>query len=83
MKKKASRSATRYTGGSAHYQELGIQPWDVMESCFTPEEFKGFLKGSALKRLMRANTKGVELEDLIKAHHELGHAIALLKEQEE
>jgi hypothetical protein len=73
------RSATKYTGGSEHYQKLKIQPWDAMEVSFTKEEFVGFLKGCAVKRLMRANTKGAQLEDLIKAHHEIGKAIEVLQ----
>lgn len=79
MEKQSSRSATAHTGGSSHYQELKIQPWDVMASSLTYEEFKGFLKGCALKRLMRANSKGAELEDMKKAHHELGHLIYIME----
>lgn len=78
-----SRTPTEHTGGSQHYTQLKVQPWDAMECWLTKEEFIGSLKASAIKRLGRAHTKGVELEDLIKAHHELGKAIELLKESKE
>ena len=60
--------------GSEHYRELGLEPWSAMEHWLTPEEFKGFLKGCAIKRLARANTKGDELLDITKAIHELQKA---------
>lgn len=66
--------------GSEHYTSLDIEPWQAMEEWLTPREFVGFLKGCAIKRLARAHSKGVELEDLIKARHELDKAIELLKE---
>lgn len=65
--------------GSEHYQELEVEPWQAMESWFTPREFVGFLKGCAAKRIARAHTKGVELEDLVKARHELDKAIEILQ----
>jgi hypothetical protein len=40
-----------------HYKEMPIQPWAVMESVLTPEEFRGFLKGNIIKYSMRAGRK--------------------------
>jgi hypothetical protein len=40
-----------------HYKEMPIQPWAVMESVLTPEEFRGFLKGNIIKYAMRAGRK--------------------------
>ena len=40
-----------------HYKEMPIQPWAVMESVLTPEEFRGFLKGNVIKYAMRAGRK--------------------------
>ena len=56
--------------GGDHYMNMGIQPWKAMESWMTPEEFRGFLKGNAIKYLARSNTKG-GVTDLRKAHHYL------------
>lgn len=72
--------ADDYQVGGDHYRSTKIQPWAAMEDWFTPEEFKGFLIGCALKRIQRRGRKGDELEDLEKAHHELGKAIEVLRE---
>jgi len=32
-----------------HYKDMPIQPWHVMESVLTREEFIGFLKGNVIK----------------------------------
>lgn len=56
--------------GGDHYRSKPIQPWDAMEAWMTPDEFKGFLKGNALKYLARANDKGGR-QDIQKAHHYL------------
>lgn len=58
-------------GGSAreqeHYQGKYMQPIEIMQMYLTPEEFKGFLKGNAIKYLLRALNKGAELRDYEKA----------------
>lgn len=56
--------------GGSHYKTMTIQPWDAMQAWLTPEEFRGFLKGNAIKYLARANRKG-GAEDVQKAHHYL------------
>ena len=43
--------------GGTHYKELAVQPWHVMESVLTPEEFRGFLKGNIIKYAMRQGKK--------------------------
>lgn len=40
-----------------HYEQMGIQPIEVMQQAFSPEEFKGYLKGNILKYTMRAGKK--------------------------
>lgn len=56
--------------GGTHYISKAIQPWDAMESWLSPEEFRGFLKGNAIKYLARCNDKG-GIEDIKKAKHYL------------
>ena len=46
---------------------LNIESIDVLRAALTPEEFKGFCKGNALKYLIRAGKKDDELQDLKKA----------------
>jgi hypothetical protein len=43
--------------GGAHYKDMPMQPWAVMEAVLTPEEFRGFLKGNVIKYAMRAGHK--------------------------
>lgn len=52
-----------------HYVSKEIQPWDAMRSWMTPEQFKGFLRGNAIKYLARAYDKGSTVDDLLKASH--------------
>lgn len=49
-----------------HYVRLPIQPIMVMLKDLTPAEFMGFLKGNALKYILRADGKN-GLEDYAKA----------------
>jgi hypothetical protein len=53
--------------GGNHYAKLDVQPWDVMRATMTPDEFQAFLRGNAIKYLMR--DKGSRAEDFAKAHH--------------
>ena len=50
-----------------HYQIGGIETIDYIEAKLTPEEFKGYCKGNAIKYLSRAGHKGNEVEDYKKA----------------
>ena len=51
-----------------HYKEMPIQPWAVMESVLTPEEFRGFLYGNVIKYALRAGRKEGS-DDAGKAKH--------------
>ena len=50
----------------AHYKSGGIECIDYLRAKLSPEEFRGFLKGNAMKYLSRAEQKGRE-EDYKKA----------------
>ena len=66
----------RFNGTSAddiqvsgnHYKDMPIQPWHVMESVLTREEFIGFLKGNVIKYSLRAGRKEGS-DDKGKAEH--------------
>jgi len=46
------------TGGD-HYKALGIyEPWKVMRAVLTPEEYRGYHKGTILAYAMRERAKG-------------------------
>ena len=51
-----------------HYKDMAVQPWHVMESVLTREEFIGFLKGNVIKYSLRAGRKEGS-DDAGKARH--------------
>ena len=53
--------------GGDHYKDMGMQPWDVMQSVLTHEEFLGFLKGNIIKYAMRQGRK--DSDDAGKCQH--------------
>ena len=57
--------------GGDHYKKMGeYQPWAVLEKWLTPEELKGYAKGTAIAYLAREADKGGRL-DIKKAVHTL------------
>lgn len=60
--------------GGDHYRRMAIQPWDAMQSWMTDAQFRGFLRGNAIKYLARCDAKGGS-EDLRKARHYLDKLI--------
>ena len=54
--------------GGTHYKDMGVQPWDVMESVLTREEFIGFLKGNVIKYALRQGRK-IDSDDANKCLH--------------
>ena len=74
-------SANEEQVGGDHYKAMGVQPWDAMEAWLTPNQFRGFLLGSAIAYLARVNTKNVEgkggVVDIKKARHYLDKIIEL------
>ena len=51
-----------------HYTSGGVECIDAIRASMTPEEFKGFLKGNAMKYLWRYRLKGKPAQDLEKAN---------------
>lgn len=67
----ATPSALNTQHGGDHYKKLGdYQPWQVYKVWLTPEEFRGYMKGTAIERLARERHKGGDL-DIQKATHTL------------
>ena len=40
-----------------HYNSLSVQPIELMQATFTPEEMRGFLKGNIIKYALRQGLK--------------------------
>ena len=57
-----------------HYKQRGIQCIDAIQSALTPEEFRGYCKGNALKYIWREKHKGQD-ESLKKAIWYLNRAL--------
>jgi hypothetical protein len=57
--------------GGTHYKDMPVQPWALMESVLSHEEFIGFLKGNAIKYALRAGKKQGATDDAGKARHYL------------
>lgn len=67
----APQSALDSQVGGEHYKRLGAyQPWVVLEHWLTPEEFRGYMKGTAIAYLARERDKGGD-QDIEKGAHTL------------
>ena len=55
--------------GGDHYNTMAIEPWEVLESVLTREEWIGFLKGTIIKYSMRQGRKTNADDDADKARH--------------
>lgn len=72
-----NQTADKQQIGGEHYTSKIIQPWAAMEAWMSAEEFKGFLRGNAIKYLARCNDKG-GIEDVLKARHYINKLIEVL-----
>lgn len=68
----------------SHYMSGGLEVIDILKSKLTPEEYKGFLKGLALKYIFRAGKKehNAELQDMKKADWYIQKMIEFLSEED-
>lgn len=67
-------SANNEQIGGTHYRDMDIQPWDAMRAWMSPDQFCGYLLGTAIAYLARVNVdapgKG-GIDDIEKARHVL------------
>lgn len=69
--KASKRSALDTQEGGDHYRKMGAyQPWEVLAKWMTPDELRGFAKGTVIAYLAREQDKGGRL-DIKKAMHTL------------
>ena len=79
VEKSTSALDTQVAGD--HYKKLGdYQPWVVLQHWLTPEEFRGYMKGSAIAYLARERDKG-GLTDIEKAGHTLYGLVELAAQE--
>ena len=65
--------------GDYDKNQAGIQPLSVIESLMSPDQFKGFLRGSVINHIARCDKKG-GAEDLKKARHYLDKLIEVCEQ---
>lgn len=51
-----------------HYKRLKIEPWDIMKTDLTIEEWRGFVKGNIIKYTLRGKNQDREDADKIVAY---------------
>lgn len=49
-----------------HYRQGGVECIEAIKACLTPEEYRGYVKGNAIKYVWRESHKGGDV-DLEKA----------------
>lgn len=63
------KSAKDSQVGGDHYKKLGeFQPWNVLAHWLTPEELRGYMKGTVIAYLARERDKGGDV-DVSKSSH--------------
>ena len=78
---KTSEVAALFEVDGDHYKKLGAcQPWEVLRHWLTPEEFRGYMKGTAIAYLARERDKG-GMVDISKAGHTLQGLVELLESE--
>lgn len=56
--------------GGAHYKNMAVEPWDVVDS-WPVDQRIGYYRGCALKYVMRMGTKDESRQEILKAAHYL------------
>lgn len=75
-------SALNKQEGGDHYKKLGrYQPWEVLSKWLTPDELRGFAKGTVVAYLARERDKG-GMQDIRKAMHTLEIYLELTEGQD-
>ena len=76
--KKNKANATQV--GGEHYKNMGVEPWDVIDS-WPLEQRIGAYRAGALKYVMRMGSKDENVQELKKAGHYIQKLIEVLEER--
>lgn len=66
--------------GGTHYKEMGVEPWDVIDT-WPREQRIGAYRAGALKYIMRMGSKDESSQEVAKGKHYLEKLLEVLKEQ--
>lgn len=70
-------ASNRQVAGS-HYREMGVQPWDVVDT-WPREQQIGYYRGGALKYLMRMGSKDENAQEIAKGQHYMEKLLEVLR----
>ena len=65
--------------GGDHYKNMGVEPWDVVDT-WPREQRIGAYRAGALKYIMRMGSKDMEAQEVGKGIHYLEKLLEVLKE---
>ena len=74
----STRAKDRQVGGD-HYKEMGVQPWDVVDT-WPRDQRIGYYRGGALKYLMRMGSKDESPIEVAKGQHYIQKLLEVLGE---
>lgn len=74
------RGANATQVGGEHYKNMGVEPWDVVDT-WPLEQRIGAYRAGALKYVMRMGTKDENVQELKKAGHYIQKLIEVLEER--
>jgi Protein of unknwon function (DUF3310) len=66
--------------GGSHYKQMGVEPWDVIDT-WSREQRIGAYRAGALKYLMRMGSKDSDIQEIGKGIHYLEKLLEVLKER--
>jgi len=61
-----------------HYKEMGVQPWDVVDTWPRDQQI-GYYRGGALKYLMRMGAKDENAQEIAKGQHYMEKLLEVLR----
>lgn len=72
-------SASDWQVGGDHYKNMGVEPWDVVDT-WPREQRIGYYRGGALKYIMRMGSKDVSAQEIAKGEHYIQKLLEVLQE---
>lgn len=77
-KLKANENANKKQVGGNHYKQMGVEPWDVIDT-WPFEQRVGAYRAGALKYIMRMGSKDQDVQEIGKGIHYLEKLLEVLK----
>ena len=75
------RTANAKQVGGTHYKDMGIEPWEVVDT-WPIEQRVGAYRAGALKYLMRMGSKDESAQEIGKGIHYMEKLVEVLKERQ-